>query len=717
MTDYLAHIAEDGRQQAVDAHLQGTAALCAQFAAAFDAGAQGELVGLAHDIGKNSPAFQARLLGGRKVDHATAGAIECAKRDALWASLCVAGHHGGLPDAGNLTDLAGDPTLFGRLKKGISGGIPPYQVSLPLPQVPPPAPWGKDGFTDAFFTRMLYSCLVDADYLDTERFMQPQKPARGAYDSLPVLLDRLEAHIQPLWNPESHLNRWRCDILRACLEGSSQPKGLYTLTVPTGGGKTLASLAFALRHGVRHGMDRILYVIPYTSIIEQTASVFRSILGSENVVEHHASLQYDPVGREEEKADLTQEEYQHALATENWDAPVVVTTAVQFFESLYANGPSKCRKLHNIANSVLIFDEAQMMPTAHLRPCVAGISQLVSHYGATAVLCTATQPFLEDLFRQYAPSVQIRELCPDVSAQYRRFRRVSFSQRGKLSYEAVAAQLAAHSQVLCIVNSRKAAQEIFRRMPEEGSFHLSTLLYPNHRRAVLDEIRQRLDKELPCRVVSTSLIEAGVDVDFPAVYREMAGLDSILQAAGRCNREGKNPAQDSVVTIFQSHGAIPPLLKVNIGAAKEALAGGREPGDPETIAAYFSAYRSLAGEGLDKGEVVSALEQGLAGCQMPFRTVAEWFRFIDSPTKTVYIPRKQGAGPVGQLLAGARSRELYRQAGQYSITVYEQHYQELLKAGDITPLDQDSAVLNQLSLYDEKRGLSLEADWGKALMW
>lgn len=329
MTDYLAHIAEDGRQQTVDAHLQGTAALCAQFAAAFEAGAQGELVGLAHDIGKNSPAFQARLLGGRKVDHATAGAIECAKRDALWASLCVAGHHGGLPDAGNLTDQAGDPTLFGRLKKGISGGIPPYQVSLPLPQVPPPAPWGKDGFTDAFFTRMLYSCLVDADYLDTERFMQPQKPARGAYDSLPVLLDRLEAHIQPLWNPESDLNRWRCDILRVCLEGGGQPKGLYTLTVPTGGGKTLASLAFALRHGVRHGMDRILYVIPYTSIIEQTASVFRSILGSENVVEHHASLQYDPVDREEEKADLTQEEYRHALATENWDAPVVVTTAVQ----------------------------------------------------------------------------------------------------------------------------------------------------------------------------------------------------------------------------------------------------------------------------------------------------------------------------------------------------------------------------------------------------
>lgn len=711
MKNYLAHSSEDGRQQTVREHLRGTADLCGQFAAVFGAKAQGELVGLAHDIGKNSQAFQKRLNGGPVVDHATAGALECAKLDAVWAAHCVAGHHGGLLDGGSNADQVGDATLIGRLKKGLSGGIPAYETEIPLPTVPQPDLWGRDALTDAFFTRMLYSCLVDADYLDTERFMKGSAPDRGSYEIIPVLLERLEQYIQPWWTPQNDLNRWRCDILRACLEAGSQEKGLYTLTVPTGGGKTVASLAFALRHAARHGMDRIIYVIPYTSIIEQNAAVFREILGQENVIEHHSGVQYDP------ETDLDPAGYRQALAAENWDAPVVVTTAVQFFESLYANRPSKCRKLHNIANSVIIFDEAQMIPTAHLRPCVAGISQLVAHYGATAVLCTATQPSLGDLFRQYVENLPVRELCPNVTEQYRRFRRVSFGQGGKKTYEEVAAELSDQSQVLCIVNSRKAAQEIYGCLPEDSSYHLSTLMYPNHRRAVLEEIRERLAEGLPCRVVSTSLIEAGVDVDFPAVYRELAGLDSILQAAGRCNREGKRLAQDSVVTIFQGEGTMPPLLKVNIGAAKEALAGGKDPGDLETIAVYFSSYRSLAGEGLDKVGVIHAFQDGIAGCMMPFRTVAEQFHLIDSPTKTVYIPREDGAGLAERLLAGERSRGLYRQAGQYGVAVYAQHYQALLEAGDLTPLDQESAVLNNLLLYDEKKGLSMDADWGKAIMW
>lgn len=711
MKKYLAHRSEDGRKQTVQEHLRGTADLCAQFAAAFSAAAQGELVGLAHDIGKNSQAFQDRLNGGRIVDHATAGAVECAKLDAVWAAHCVAGHHGGLLDGGNGTDRAGDPTLFGRLKKGLSGGIPKYETEASLPTVPQPDLWGRDSLTDSFFTRMLYSCLVDADYLDTERFMKGSVFERGSYDSIPVLLERLEKYIHPWWNPTSDLNRRRCDILRACLDAGSRQKGLYTLTVPTGGGKTVASLAFALRHAVQHGMSRVIYVIPYTSIIEQNAAVFREILGTENVIEHHSGIQYDA------ETDLDLEGYRQALASENWDAPVIVTTAVQFFESLYANRPSKCRKLHNIANSVIIFDEAQMIPTAHLRPCVAGISQLVSHYGATAVLCTATQPALADLFQQYTKNISIRELCPDEKEQYQRFRRVSFCQGGRKTYEEVAQELSNQPQVLCIVNSRKAAQEIYRQLPEEGSYHLSTLMYPNHRREVLSEIRQRLVEGVPCRVVSTSLIEAGVDVDFPAVYRELAGLDSILQAAGRCNREGKRPAQDSVVTIFLGEGTIPPLLKVNIGAAKEAMAGAKDPGELETIAAYFTSYRSLAGDSLDKGGVIRAFQQGIAGCKMPFRTVAEQFHLIDSPTKMVYIPRGDGIEPVERLLAGERSRSLYRQAGQYGVTVYEQHYNTLLEAGDITPLDQESAVLNHTLLYDEKVGLSLEADWGKAMMW
>ena len=711
MGSYFAHISEDGREQTVWEHLEGTAKLAAQFARSFHAEEQGRLVGLAHDIGKNSKEFQKRLRGGPIVDHATAGAVECARQNILWAAHCVAGHHGGLLDEGSLADQPGEGTLMGRLKKGLSGGIPSYEMDKPLETVPQPDIWGKDHLTDAFFTRMMYSCLVDADYLDTERFMVGEDLGRGNYDTLPVLLDRLEEYIAPWWAPKTELNRRRCDILRDCMEKGGEPKGAYTLTVPTGGGKTVASLAFALRHAVHHGMERVIYVIPYTSIIEQNAAVFREILGEENVVEHHSGVQYDSEG------DFDWNGYQQALATENWDAPVIVTTAVQFFESLYANRPSKCRKLHHIANSVIIFDEAQMIPTAHLKPCVAGIAQLVEHYGATAVLCTATQPALDDLLQQYAHGRGSRELCSGVQEWYEKFKRVSFLRGGQKSYEEVAEELAERAQVLCIVNSRKAAQEIYERLTEEGSFHLSTLMYPNHRRAVLEEIRWRLTEELPCRVVSTSLIEAGVDVDFPAVYREMAGLDSILQAAGRCNREGKRRVEDSVVTIFEGEGTIPPMLKVNIGAAREALSKGMDPGSLEAVSAYFAAYRSLAGEALDKAGVINSFEHGIAGCMNPFQTVAEQFHLIDSPTKTVYIPAGEGAELADRLLAGERSRALYRKAGQYGVTVYEQHYQSLLEAGDITPLDQDSGALNDLQLYDEKKGLSLEADWGKAIMW
>ncbi len=710
MEAYFAHIAEDGRKQTVLEHLEGTAELCARFARAFGAEEQGRLVGMAHDLGKTSKEFQARLQGGPIVDHATAGAVECAKWDFLWAAHCVAGHHGGLLDEGSLMDQAGDATLLGRLKKGVAGQIPAYRQDIPLEAVPQPASWGKEPLTDAFFIRMLYSCLVDADYLDTEQFMKGENRERGHYDSLPVLLDRLEQYIAPWWEPKTELNRKRCDILRACLENGSGPKGLYTLTVPTGGGKTVASLAFALRHAVRQGMERVIYVIPYTSIIEQNAAVFREILEQENVVEHHSGVQYDPEG------DFDPQGYRQALATENWDAPVVVTTAVQFFESLYASRPSKCRKLHNLANSVIIFDEAQMIPTAHLRPCVAGIAQLVEHYGATAVLCTATQPSLGDLFREYANGRESWELCPDIQADAGSFRRVSFVRGGKKTREEVAGELAERDQVLCIVNSRLAAQEIYEKLPREGSFHLSTLMYPDHRRAVLEKIRGRLREGLPCRVVSTSLIEAGVDVDFPVVYREMAGLDSILQAAGRCNREGKRKPEDSEVVIFEGDGTIPPMLKVNIGAAQEALSKVVDPGSPEAIAAYFTSYRSWAGEGLDKSGVVKSFEEGIAGSMNPFRTVAEHFHLIDSPTKTVYIPEGEGVDLTERLLAGERSRSLYRKAGQYGVTIYEQHYAALLEAGDILPLDEESAVLRNSSLYQETTGLSLTADWGKAYM-
>ena len=709
---YLAHRSEDGREQTVLEHLQGTAARCREFAGRFGAAEQGELAGLAHDLGKYSKDFQRRLNGGPAVDHATAGAAECWSRGQLPAALAIAGHHGGIPDWGAAGDTIDEPTLYGRAKRWQAGKLSdysPWQAEINLPSnAPLPAFFGKGPLTQAFYTRMLYSCLVDADFLDTEQFMQDGAVERSGGEPLSALLEKLESHIAPFWPPKSALNESRCRVLSACLEGGAGDKGLYTLTVPTGGGKTIASLAFALRHAVHHGMDRVVYVIPYTSIIEQNAAVFRDILGAENVVEHHSGVAFDG------DRDLDPDGYRQALASENWDAPVIVTTAVQFFESLYSNKPSKCRKLHNLANSVLIFDEAQMLPGEHLRPCVSAIAQLVRHYGATAVLCTATQPALNDLFEQYTGGLPIRELCPDPAALYDRLRRVTFRDIGTVTAEALAEQLAELPQVLCVVNSRKAARTLFDLLPPEGSYHLSTLMYPAHRRQVLAGIRERLKAGLPCRVVSTSLIEAGVDVDFPAVYRELAGLDSVVQAAGRCNREGKRSPGDSIVTVFK--GEWPEALNyaIPIGAANDALSGGRDPGDPKTIELYFRSWRSLAGqEHLDQFKVLEAFERGISGCLMPFRTVAENFHLIQEATRTVYIPLDEGAEYADKLLSGERSRALLRKAGQYCVSVYERHFKDLLESGGITQLDDESAVLTDMSLYQDVTGLSLEMDWGK----
>ncbi len=708
---YLAHMAPDGRKQTVREHLQGTASRSAAFASSFGAEEHGRLVGLAHDIGKYTSGFQKRLQGGKKVDHATAGAIECARMNHIYGACAVIGHHGGLPDMGNInTDLPGDATCFGRLKKGLSGGIEAYEMESVLPKSGVLPHYCNDNLAMSFWTRMLFSCLVDGDYLDTEAFMSNGKVCRPEYDSLAALLERLEKYIAPWQNPTTPLNRSRTAILRECMEAASRERGLFSLTVPTGGGKTIASLAFALRHAVELGLRRVIYVIPYTSIIEQNADVFRRILGENNVLEHHSGVLFDS------DEDIPPEKRRLALAAENWDAPVIVTTAVQFFESMYANRPSQCRKLHNIANSVIIFDEAQMIPMVHLRPCVAAIAHLVRDFRCSGVLCTATQPFLNDLFAEFAPGLSVTELCPHPEQMVEQFRRVAFRQMGKCDDETLAALLAAEHQVLCIVNSRKAAQELFALLPEEGRFHLSTLMYPAHRQKILAEIRRRLKNGELCRVVSTSLIEAGVDVDFPAVYREMAGLDSILQAAGRCNREGKRTAQSSIVTVFHREAPAPPLFQMNIGAAVEAMAGGDSLDRPDTISHYFRSLRAFVGSGVDKTHTVDALKQGISGCQMPFRTVAEHFRLIDNATKTIYLPLGEGAEPVRRILAGEASLADFRLAGRCSVAVYEQHFAALLRSGGLLPLgDGESAVLSDLRLYDEQMGLSLEADSGYAL--
>lgn len=708
---YDAHIAEDGRKQTVLEHLEGTAELCAGFAAAFGAEEQGRLAGMAHDIGKYSDAFQRRLDGGEPVDHSTAGAVECFKMGQPFAAFAVAGHHGGLPDGGSRTDSYNEGTLCARINRAAAGKLEPYdawQQEVTLPKAPFPA-LDQGQAEGMFFTRMLYSCLVDADFLDTETFMAGQPADRGGGNDMRELDRRLQAYVSDWFPPKGELNRQRCAILSRCLEqGEAQVPGLFTLTVPTGGGKTVASLAFALRHALSHGLRRVIYVIPYTSIIEQNAGKFRDILGAENVLEHHSGVLYD-LGDE-----ASPENVRLARATENWDKPVVVTTAVQFFESLFAARSSKCRKLHNLAGSVIIFDEAQMLPLPYLRPCVFAIAQLVKHYGVSTVLCTATQPALGPLFQEFLPDKLPVELCPADTYNPCIFRRVTFRREGVLTDEELAQRLNVVPQALCVVNRRKSAQEIFRALDQEGAFHLSTFMYPAHRKAVLKEIKVRLKAGLPCRVVSTSLIEAGVDVDFPAVFREEAGLDSILQAAGRCNREGKHPAEESTVTVFQTDRPSPLLFRQNIRAGQAALDHAEQPDSAEAVSCYFRELLELNGkEGQDADGILPLMEDPYT--LMPFQEVARRFKLIRSETKTVYIPRGEGDELAQRLRAGERSRALFRALGQYGVSIYPDHFADLYRAGALELLEDGSAMLTDLELYDEATGLKTDVE-SKTLM-
>lgn len=708
---YLAHLTEDGRTQTILEHLKGTASLCSAFAAAFDAEAQGQLAGMAHDIGKYSAAFQRRLHGGPKVDHASAGAFECLKAQQLAAAFAISGHHGGLPDGGGRGDAAGTGTFWGRINRASQRNLEDYhawQSEFSLPHANTPA-FAGTRLEGMFFTRMLFSCLVDADYTDTGAFMDNSPYLPASSSSMEELWRRLETYVSGWFPPKGALNMQRCAILEQCMSAGAQyGPGLFTLTVPTGGGKTVASLSFALAQAKARRMKRIVYVIPYTSIIEQTAQIFREILGDENVLEFHSGVQFD----QQEDDASSPETAPLTRSVETWDVPVIVTTAVQFFESLYACRPSKCRKLHNLAQSVLIFDEAQMLPLPYLRPCVWAIAQLVRHYGASAVLCTATQPALDPIFQEFAPEIPIREICPMAEAHWESFRRVSFQQAGTLSWMDLAARLQQQEQVLCVVNTRRAAREVFHQLSGPGNFHLSTLMYPAHRRRILDEIRRRLRDGLPCRVVSTSLIEAGVDVDFPAVYRELSGLDSILQAAGRCNREGKRPPEDSIVTIFQGEDPPPRLFETSIGAGKIVLDHCQDVSSRAAIHTYFSTLLDLKGaEAQDAHHILPLMESEF----FPFRTVAERFHLIESPTTTVYLPLEEGAGLVELLRSGQYSRTLYRRLGQYGVSVYPQHLAALEQAGALEHLEDGSVVLRDIGLYTQTTGLTLEPSGGNAL--
>ena len=709
--EYLAHI-DRARKQTNKEHLYGTALLAGDFAERFGKWDWGYCCGMLHDIGKYSAAFQEKIQNdsNKQVDHSTAGAQVCAEKGGMYGfmSYCIAGHHSGLPDRGGSSDAENAPTLEGRKKKKIED-YSAYKNEIQIPEIKT-LPFDERGtqdpdFSMSMFIRMLYSCLVDADFLDTESFMKAGQTQRETGEELEILLGKLKEHVAGwLSNEDTEtVNGRRTEILKACFAYGEMKRGLFQLTVPTGGGKTMASLAFALQHAVKNHMDRVIYVIPYTSIIEQNAEVFRRILGDGNVLENHYNIDYES----------SEELKPMQLAAENWDKPVVMTTNVQFFESLFANKSSRCRKLHNMANSVIVFDEAQMLPTDYLKPCIAAIEELVSNFRSSIVLCTATQPALSPFFRNKIP---VTELCPRVQEQFRFFERATYQNIGTISENELIEKLEQEEQALCIVNTKKRAQRIYQKMKGEGVFHLSTTMYPKHRRRVLEKIKKTLKNGEKCILISTSLVEAGVDLDFSTVYRQLAGVDSIIQAAGRCNREGKREAKESFAFIFEfEESENVPGQQLQIDVSKMMLAEEEDISSLQGIEKYFEALYHFRAESLDKKKILEEFK----GKRYNYATAAQEFKLIEENTLTVFVSREDEAGELlRRIELQGYTKTGMRKAGQYCVQLYENEIKKLQDAGMLRQVSkdiQDFFELVNVGQYTEEMGLDLGIESGIAV--
>ncbi|WP_301101840.1 CRISPR-associated helicase Cas3' [Propionivibrio sp.] len=711
-------------------HLFSVAKLAGLFAAQMhgcktrppDSSKWAELAGLWHDLGKYQPAFQQYIASTSglerhieapgRVKHAIAGAIHTAEAGGPYGRLLaylIAGHHAGLPDWH--PDEASGAALSQELQneretllQALAGGIPREIISpdivLPKPQI------RKTGEVH-FWLRMLFSCLVDADFLDTEAFMDDSRTTlRGGYADIPVLRAAYQRHMAASFtNANTPVKRLRGEILDACIARAAETPGLFSLSVPTGGGKTLASLGFALHHAQQHGLRRIIYVIPYTSIIEQTADVFRKVFDGilpAPVIEHHSNLEAE------------NETAKSRIATENWDAPIVVTTNVQFFESLYAAKPSRCRKSHNIANSVVILDEAQLLPPEHLEPILDALRQLIEHHCVTVVLSTATQPELHktrsDAFgRVHLQGLgEARELVPDPARLYKELQRVRVtlpvSPEQRRSWEDIAGELSELERVLCIVNRRDDAAMLWRLLPE-GTLHLSARMCGAHRAMVIAEIRRRLTAGESVRVVSTQLVEAGIDLDFPVVYRAMAGLDSIAQAAGRCNREGKLPGKGRVVVFNPPKPSPSGLLLKAEQAAINVLAGSSgEPLTPVNYASYFDHFYGGVNSHDQQG-VMGLLNRDAARGEIQFRTAAQRFQLIpDEGQRQILVGWEQGAELIELLKQIGPNRDLMRKLQRHSVTLYEYQWKKLLGSGNLK-MHNDFIIQESEALYHPLLGL------------
>jgi CRISPR-associated endonuclease/helicase Cas3 len=715
MRAYYAHstdTVDKSDWQKLPEHLLEVAKIAENFASLFNAGKWGRYAGLLHDAGKATESFLKRLEGEpRRVDHSTFGARlarDYTGKLGLILAYAVAGHHGGLPDGGDQ-----ETELHYRLNNFKAADdvelLPEVDVKEDL-VLPFKLSQDRAAFSLALFTRMIFSCLVDADFLDTESFCAPERAqyrpgilADEVLHELNECLDRFLKEKCAQADP-TPVNILRQDILSRCQEKAKLPQQIFSLTVPTGGGKTFSSMAFALQHAVTHSLQRIIYAIPFTSIIEQNAKVFQRVFGQEFVLEHHCNY------KEHDSFDDQAYNRSRGLASENWDVPIVVTTNVQFFESLFSNKPSKCRKLHNIARSVIVLDEAQAIPLEYLEPCVAVLHELVANYGCTVLLCTATQPAFDDPNSLRMAFQKVTEIVDAPETIFSKMKRTEVHFLGTLIDSELANQLAEERQVLCIVSTKARARKIFELLQkEDGLFHLSTNMYPKHRRRILENIRTHLKDKKPCRVISTSLVEAGVDLDFPVVFRAMAGLDSIAQAAGRCNREGL--LEMGKVFVFEEESPVRmPWLKRSITRAAETLRTmpGCDPLDLKVMRRYFELLYDV--QDLDNKQIVKLLNPELRrDLHFPFKEVAKLFRFIEDESIGIIVAKENPAKELVQELRYTDfPQSTIRKLQQFSVAVRSKDLAILLNVGAIEMVNDEYPVLCNENAYNDEVGLCID---------
>ena len=702
----FAHVDNKGRKQTLEAHLEGTAQLAASFAvdelksAAF-------YLGRIHDIGKCRPDFQRRLNGEKiRCEHACCGAAEIMKSGGLASYLlayCAAGHHSGLQNGGAKNDSPDDGTLHAALNKDASDYLPEGErFRRSMPDMKPLINMISDGTRDiseciersAFFTRYLFSCLTDADFIDTERFCSPDAD-RSVKGDFAKALEKVDGE----------LAKFKCDTAVRTARKSLQEQafsacqygGIHIMNMPTGSGKTLCSIRLALQKAVSEGKKRIIYVIPYTSIIEQTADVFTKIFGDVlPVVQHHSNYCPD----EDESSDITEDKLKKVC--ENWDAPLIVTTNVQFFQSFYHRKSSRLRKLHNIADSVIVFDEVHMMPVPFLQPCIRAVGYAVKYLGSEAFFLSATMPDFAELFHKYAKGCDYDELIRD-KTDFKMFRNSQIRYLGEITWDRLAQMSEENESTLIIVNSRKSAGKLYDmcRGTDRKIYCLSTYLTANDRSALIAEIRELLKEHKPVTVISTSLIEAGVDLDFGAVYREIAGLDSILQSAGRCNREGTR--SDCFTNVFISEDGMPSRGDIGIRAniSKQLLESGNDVAEPAVITEYYNRLFERMKDQIAENTISAGVQSMDA---IPFKDYSERFdKMIDGDTIGIVIPCEENKELLESLDSGDRS--VLRKLRRYTATVHYNEFRDLLERGVISDSGTCVYRLTVPELYTRDRGL------------